>query len=83
MSHMTRRTLEGDPDLTRIAAAHPAWKPWRSRLDDGGPGSYYATRLDRELSLEEISDGWVNTLAADSPEQLVELIEDQAAKDLP
>jgi len=67
--------------LDDLQADFPNWRLWRSRLDDGSPGSFYASRLDRQLSLEEISAGWASTLAADSPEELVGLIEAQAAKD--
>ncbi|GAB3279983.1 hypothetical protein GCM10027589_06780 [Actinocorallia lasiicapitis] len=68
-------------DAGDLQAGFPNWKLWRSRLDDGSPGSYYATRMDRELSFEEISDGWASTLAADTAEQLVELLQAQVAKD--
>lgn len=78
----TDDTKEGDPELVRIAEAHPGWKPWRSRLDDGEPGDWYATRKGRSLTPEEIYRGLESTLAADTPEQLVELIEAQAAKDI-
>jgi GAF domain-containing protein len=57
-----------------LKAQWPAWKLWRSRLDDGGPGSFYASRLDRALKYEETEQGLAETLAADTAAELEQLL---------
>jgi hypothetical protein len=71
---MTRRYGDGDADLIPLAETYDSWKLWRSRLDDGGPGAYYASRLDRTLKYEETEQGLAETLAADSPAELEHLL---------
>jgi hypothetical protein len=54
---MTRRYGDGDADLIPLAETYTSWKLWRSRLDDGGLGSYYASRRGRTLKYEETEQG--------------------------
>lgn len=74
---MTRRYGDGDADLIPLAETYTSWKLWRSRLDDGGPGSYYASRRGRTLKYSETEQGLAATLAADSPAELEQLLAGQ------
>jgi hypothetical protein len=60
-----------------LKAHWPAWKLWRSRLDNGGPGSFYASRLDRTLTDQETHMGLAETLAADTAAELEQLLAGQ------
>lgn len=71
---MTRRYGDGDADLIPIAETYTSWNLWRSRLDDGGHGAFYASRLDRILTDAETQQGLAETLAADSPAELEQLL---------
>lgn len=64
-----------------LAERYPSWSLWRSTLDDGGPGSYYATRMDRDLTDAETDDGFRQTLAADHVSELDEALAVQADLD--
>lgn len=55
----------------------PAWSLWRSKRDDGSPGSWWASRR-RLLTESEMKAGLLHTLAADDREQLLEQLNAQA-----
>lgn len=62
----------------RLQAAHPGWRVWRSHGSDGRPGDWYAVR---RLTAAQICIGLHATVAADTPEKLQQLLDEQAQRD--
>lgn len=60
-----------DEIRARTRAEFPGWSVWRARRQDGGPGSWCATRT-RSLSSEEMYHGLVRTLICDDFAELRE-----------